>query len=45
MIKQKLVLKNKLAFVIGGSGFLGVEIVTSLLNNGAKVVVLDLKKK
>ena len=44
MTKQKLVLKNKLAFVIGGSGFLGVEIVASLINNGAKVVVLELKK-
>ena len=34
-------LDKKLAFVVGGSGYIGQEVVNGLLNSGAKVVVMD----
>ena len=36
--------KNKIAFIVGGSGFIGREITLALLSSGAKVIVLDIKK-
>ncbi len=36
-------LKNKIAYVVGGNGFLGSDIVNKLRLNGAKVLVLDIK--
>ena len=35
-------MKNKLAFIIGGSGLIGKEVVNLLLLRGVKVVNLDL---
>ena len=37
--------KKKIAFVVGGSGLLGAEIVNKLSFKGAKVIVLDVKFK
>ena len=37
-------LNNKLAYVIGGDGLIGKEIVKAFLENEAEVVILDLKK-
>ena len=34
-------LDKKLAFVLGGSGYIGQEVVNGLLTSGAKVVVMD----
>ena len=48
MIKNyldKFNLNNKKAFVIGGSGLLGSEIVKLLLENSATVINLDLYNK
>ena len=42
--KNKFNLKNKLAFVAGGTGYIGKEIVKALIAMGCKVVVLDLHK-
>ena len=36
--------KNKITFIVGGSGFIGREITLALLSSGAKVIVLDIKK-
>lgn len=38
-------LENKLAFVVGGDGLIGKEIVKACLENEAEVVTLDYKKK
>ena len=38
-------LKNKLAFVVGGFGLIGKEIVKALKESGANVVILDYIKK
>lgn len=43
--KKKFDLKNKLAFVAGGNGYIGNEIVNGLVHMGCKVVVLDINKK
>ena len=40
--KKKFDLKNKLAFVAGGSGYIGKEIVNGLISMNCKVVVLDI---
>ena len=40
--KKKFDLKNKLAFVAGGSGYIGKEIVNGLTSMNCKVVVLDI---
>ena len=38
-------MKNKLAFIIGGSGLIGKEVVNLLLLRGVKVINLDLFKR
>ena len=43
MEKKYFNLTGKIAFVVGGNGFLGREISQSLYECGAKVLVLDLK--
>ena len=48
MIKNylnKFSLKNKKAFVIGGSGLLGSEIIEALVSASANVINLDNNKK
>ena len=48
MIKNylnKFSLKNKKAFVIGGSGLLGSEITEALISASAEVINLDKDKK
>ena len=37
--------KNKLAYVIGGSGTIGNAVVKKFLDNGIKVINLDIKTK
>ena len=37
-------LKNKIVFVIGGSGLIGIEAVKSLRAYGAKIINIDVKK-
>ena len=37
-------LKNKKAFVIGGSGLIGIQISDALSQAGAKTYILDIKK-
>ncbi len=37
-------LKNRNAFVLGGSGLIGSEVINSLSLNGCKVINLDIKK-
>ena len=37
-------LKNKNILITGGSGFLGSQIVEAFLNEGANVIIIDLKK-
>ena len=41
--KEKFNLKNKTAFVVGGSGLIGKEVVHALADFGAKVIILDIK--
>ena len=41
----ELKLKNKLAFVVGGSGLIGSEVVSLFLKSNVKVVNLDLKPR
>ena len=43
--KKKFDLTNKVAFVVGGNGLIGKEVVSALSNFGAKVIILDLKTK
>jgi len=38
-------LTNKLAFVVGGNGFIGREVVNVLIGAGAKVIIIDNVKK
>ena len=40
---KKFINKNKLAFVIGGSGTIGREVLLALKSTGCKVVNLDIK--
>tara|TARA_Y100000294_G_scaffold174377_1_gene192372 strand:- start:455 stop:1240 length:786 start_codon:yes stop_codon:yes gene_type:complete len=42
---DKIKLTNKKIYVLGGSGLIGTKVVTSILSVGAKVIVLDIKKK
>tara|TARA_Y100000996_G_scaffold412141_1_gene397586 strand:+ start:511 stop:678 length:168 start_codon:yes stop_codon:yes gene_type:complete len=37
-------LKNKVVLLTGGSGFFGKQITRAFLENGSKVVILDIKK-
>ena len=41
--KEKFNLKNKTAFVVGGNGLIGKEVVYALADFGAKVIILDIK--
>ena len=43
--KKKFDLSNKVAFVVGGNGLIGREVVCALSNFGAKVIILDLIEK
>ena len=38
-------LTNKLAFVVGGNGLIGREVVNVLISAGAKVIIIDNVKK
>ena len=38
-------MKNKVVAIFGGSGKLGQEFAKTLSQNGAKVYILDIKKK
>ena len=42
---DKIKLKNKKVYILGGSGLIGTKIVINTLLVGAKVIVLDIKKK
>jgi NAD(P)-dependent dehydrogenase (short-subunit alcohol dehydrogenase family) len=42
--KDKFNINNKIAFVVGGSGLIGEEVVRALSDFGAKVIILDIKK-
>ncbi len=42
---DKFSLKKKIAFVAGGSGLLGTEVVKALADAGAKVIILDIDQK
>tara|TARA_Y100000590_G_scaffold468161_1_gene649791 strand:- start:589 stop:1374 length:786 start_codon:yes stop_codon:yes gene_type:complete len=42
---NKIKLTNKKVFVLGGFGLIGSKVVTNLMSVGAKVFVLDIKKK
>ena len=42
---DKFSLKNKIAFVCGGVGLIGTEVVKALADSGAKVVILDINKE
>ena len=37
-------LKNKVVLLTGGSGFFGKQISRAFLENGSKVIILDIKK-
>ena len=39
---KKFLNKNKTAFVVGGSGFIGKEVSLALWESGAKVINLDI---
>ncbi len=39
------ILKNKVGIVTGAAGFLGIQHVNAILNNGGKVVAIDINKK
>ena len=42
--KKKFENKNKVAFIIGGSGLIGTECVAILQMSGAKIIILDKNK-
>ena len=42
---DKIKLKNKKVYILEGSGLIGTKIVINTLLVGAKVIVLDIKKK
>lgn len=44
-ISEKFSLKNKTAFVSGGAGLIGKEVVRALGEAGAKVILLDVNEK
>ena len=42
MEKNNLLLKNKIAIVVGGSGLIGANTIKALLNSGCEVINVDL---
>ena len=42
---NKIKLKNKNVYILGGFGLIGSEVVKNILSVGAKVVILDIKKE
>ena len=42
---NKIKLKNKNVYILGGFGLIGSEVVKNILSVGAKVIVLDIKKR
>ena len=41
---NKIKLKNKNVYILGGLGLIGSEVVKNTLSMGAKVIILDIKK-
>jgi len=42
---NKIKLTNKKVYILGGSGLIGSKVVINTLSVGAKVIILDIKKK
>ena len=42
---DKIKLTNKKIYILGGFGLIGSKVVINTLSVGAKVIVLDVKKK
>ena len=42
---DKIKLTNKKVYILGGFGLIGSKVVTNILSVGAKVIILDIKKK
>ena len=42
---NKIKLTNKKVFILGGFGLIGSKVVTNILSIGAKVIILDIRKK
>ena len=42
---NKIKLTNKKVFILGGFGLVGSKVVTNILSVGAKVIILDIRKK
>jgi len=42
---DKVKLTNKKVYILGGFGLIGSKVVTNILSVGAKVIILDIKKK
>ena len=45
MIKNKFILKGKIAIITGGAGLLADQHINAVLQNGGKVVLIDINKK
>ena len=41
---NKIKLKNKNVYILGGLGLIGSEVVKNILSIGAKIIILDIKK-
>ena len=42
---DKIKLTNKKVYILGGLGLIGIKVVVNALSVGAKVIILDIKKK
>ena len=42
---NKIKLTNKKVYILGGFGLIGSKVVINTLSVGAKVIILDIKKK
>ena len=42
---DKVKLTNKKVYILGGFGLIGSKVVMNTLSVGAKVIILDIKKK
>ena len=42
---DKIKLTNKRVYILGGFGLIGSKVVMNILSVGAKVIILDIKKK